>query len=220
MAKLDASAVAKLLRELGQRSMLAGGNPYRARAYLKAAENLSALTIPLDVLVSRGELREIPGVGETIADIIEKLHLTGTHPSLEKSRREIPAGVLEMLAAPGLRPEKILKLYRELGIASLDELEAAVRADRLSGVKGFGPGFQGKVLTGIDIARRTPGARHIHRAAELLAAAEKNLARSEFGLTGITPAGDFRRGCELITDLSLVACMKGRESRKHSRPAA
>jgi DNA polymerase (family X) len=206
MAKLDASAVAELLRELGHRSILAGGNPYRARAYLKAADNLSAVTVPLEVLVSKGELREIPGVGETIADLVEKLHLTGTHPSLEKLRRDLPAGVLEMLAIPGLRPEKILKLYRELGISSLGELETAVKADRLSGAKGFGRGFQRKVLTGLDITRRTTGARHIHRAAELLAAAERDLARSGFGLTSITPAGDFRRGCELITELSLVAC--------------
>ncbi len=206
MAKLSASAVAELLRELGHRSTLAGGNPYRARAYLKAAESLSALTVPLNQLVSKGELREIPGVGETIADIIEKLHFTGTHPSLEKSRRDVPAGVLEMLAIPGVRPEKILKLYRELGIASLDELEAAAMADRLSGVKSFGPGFQRKVLTGLDIVRRTPGARHIHRAAELLEAAERHLAGSEFRPSSITPAGDYRRGCELITDLALVAC--------------
>jgi DNA polymerase (family X) len=176
MAKLDASAVAELLRELGHRSILAGGNPYRSRAYLKAADNLAAMTVPLDVLVSKGELREIPGVGEKIADLVEKLHLTGTHPSLEKLRRDLPAGVLEMLAIPGLRPEKILKLYRELGISSLGQLETAVKADRLSGVKGFGPGFQRKVLTGLDITRRTTGARHIHRAAELLAAAERDLA--------------------------------------------
>jgi DNA polymerase (family 10) len=212
MARLDAYAVAILLRELGQRAILAGGNPYRARAYLKAAESLSALTVPLDTVVSKGELRQIPGVGETIADIVEKLHLTGTHPGLEKMRQDIPAGVLEMLAVPGLRPERVLKLYRELGIASLDELEAAAKADRLSGVKGFGPSFQRKVLTGLDISRRARGARHIHRAAALLASAEKDLAGT--GLTDITPAGDYRRGCELITDLSIVACAQDKTGPK------
>jgi DNA polymerase (family 10) len=79
---------------IATRTMLAGGNPYRARAYLKAAESLATLAIPLEILISRDGLRQIPGVGETIADIITKLHLTGTHPALEKMRQEVPAGVL------------------------------------------------------------------------------------------------------------------------------
>jgi hypothetical protein len=57
-------------------------------------------------------------------------------------RKEIPAGVLEMLSVPGLRPDKVLKLYQTLGISSLAELEETVRADRLKGIKGLGPGLQ------------------------------------------------------------------------------
>jgi DNA polymerase (family X) len=210
MATLDASEVASLLRELGQRTMLAGGNPYRARAYLKAAENLAALAIPLDALISRGALRQIPGVGETIADIIKKLHLTGSHPALEKMRQEIPVGVLDMLTIPGLRADKAVKLYKELGIGSLDQLEAAVKADQIKGIKSLGPALQRKILQGLEIRRNTQGARHIHRAAELLAAAARTLAQSDQGLTEITPAGDFRRGCELVSDLALVAEMSGK----------
>jgi DNA polymerase (family 10) len=79
------------------------------------------------VLVAEGRLKDIPGVGEVIADIITKLHKTGIHLSLEKLRKEIPAGVLEMLTVPGLRPQKVLRLYKDLGITSLAELEAPPR---------------------------------------------------------------------------------------------
>jgi hypothetical protein len=48
-------------------------------------------------------------------------------------RKEIPAGVLEMLAVPGLRPDKVLKLYKTLGITSLADLEQAAREDRIKG---------------------------------------------------------------------------------------
>jgi DNA polymerase (family 10) len=146
---LDASEVGTLLKELGQRTLLAGGNPYRAKAYLKAAENLAAVPLPLTTLISSGGLRQIPGVGETIAAIIEKLHLTGTHPTLEKMRQEVPPGVLDMLTIPGLRPDRALKLYNELGITSVDELEAAVRSKKLKGIRGLGPAFQRKILQGI-----------------------------------------------------------------------
>lgn len=63
----DATAVAKLLYELGQRMSLRGGNPYRARAYMRAAESLTALTMPLADIIAQGRLREIPGVGEALS---------------------------------------------------------------------------------------------------------------------------------------------------------
>ena len=199
----DATAVAKLLYEFGQRMSLRGGNPYRARAYMRAAESLTALTMPIADIIAQGRLREIPGVGEAIAGIITRLHRTGTHPQLEAMRLEIPAGVLEMLSVPGLRPDKVLKLYTELGIASVEELQQAALHDRLKAVKGLGAALQAKILGGLKMRRE--GARHLHRAAALLAAAEANLRESRLGLKRITPAGDFRRGCELVSDLVLVA---------------
>src|SRR5204863_9091987 len=81
----------------------------------------------------------------------------------------------------------------------------AARQDRLKNVKGLGAALQSKILQGIDVKRRGEGQRDLHRAAALLDAAEANLRRSHPGLTRITPAGDFRRGCELVSDLSLVA---------------
>jgi DNA polymerase (family 10) len=69
-----------------------------------------AIAEPLNRLVEEARLTEIPGLGDAIADIITKLYRTGTHPSLEKLRKEIPAGVLQMLSVPGLRPEKVLRL--------------------------------------------------------------------------------------------------------------
>src|SRR4051812_18780748 len=205
MARLDASQVAALLAEYGRRSALRGGNPYRSKAFVRAAENLAALAEPLDRVVDDGRLQEIPGVGDAIADIITKLHHTGTHPSLEKLRVEIPASVLELLTIPGLRPDKALKLHKELGIDSVEELEAAAKQDRLKPVKGLGSALQRKILQGIEIRRTSRGSRHVHRAAALLDAAKKNLARSDPDLTRISDAGDFWRGSELVTDLAVVA---------------
>ena len=144
---------------------LRGGNLYRARAYSRAAQNPLALTMPIDQIVAEDRLREIPGVGAAIADIIAKLHKTGTRAGLEAMRKDIPAGALELLSVPGLRPEKVLKLYSELGIASLEGLEQAARQDRLKNVKGLGAALQSKILQGIDIKRRGEGQRHLHRAA-------------------------------------------------------
>lgn len=128
MPKADTQEVARLLREYAQRTALRGGNPYRAKPYSRAADSLAALAIPLDRLIAEDRL---PGIGDAIADIITKLHRTGSHPSLEKLRQEIPVGVLELLSVPGHRPDKVLRLHRDLGIGSLAELEAAAKDDRI-----------------------------------------------------------------------------------------
>lgn len=208
MPTLDASAVARLLREFGQHTALRGGNPFKAKAYARAADNLLALSEPLEEVIAQEGLRDIPGVGEAIAAIIERLHATGTHPALERMRAEIPPGVLDLLTVPGLRPDKIIKLHRELGIASLDELEQAARSGQMAKVKGLGPALAAKILQGLEIRRHALGRRHLHRAAELLAAAERRLKAARLGVVRVTPAGDFRRGCELVGDLSLVAEMR------------
>jgi DNA polymerase (family X) len=105
MPSPDASHIAFLLKEFGGRAMLYGGNPYRAKAYLRAADSVALLTEPIGDLIAQNRLREIPGVGEAIAGVITTLFQTGSHPSLEKMRSDVPNSVLEMLMIPGLRPE-------------------------------------------------------------------------------------------------------------------
>ncbi|MBR1187423.1 DNA polymerase/3'-5' exonuclease PolX [Bradyrhizobium sp. AUGA SZCCT0160] len=205
MASLGARTVASLLREYARRTAFRGGNPYRAKAYSRAADSLAALAVPLDMLLAEDRLEEIPGVGKAIADIITKLHKTGTHPSLEKLRKEIPAGVLEMLSVPGLRPEKVLRLYKELGISSLAELEAAAKDNRIKKAKGLGAALQAKILQNLAIAKSGEGRLHLHRAAILLAHAKDSLRKARPELKRVTIAGDFRRGCELVDELTIVA---------------
>jgi DNA polymerase (family X) len=202
---LDARSVASLLREYAQRTALRGGNPYRAKAYSRAADSLAALAVPLDVLIADDRLTDIPGIGDAIADMVTKLHKTGTHPSLEKLRKEIPAGVLEMLAVPGLRPEKVLRLYKDLGITSLAELEAAAKNDRIKKAKGLGAALQTKILQNLDIAKNGEVRLHLNRAAALLEHAKDSLRKARPELKRVTIAGDFRRGCELVGELTIVA---------------
>jgi DNA polymerase (family 10) len=205
MAKTDTQTVARLLREYAQRTALRGGNPYRAKAYFTAADSLAALSQPLDHIIAAGTLTEIPGIGEAIADIVTKLHKTGSHPSLEKLRKEVPAGVLELFAVPGLRPDKILKLHSELGVSSLAELEAAAKEDRIRKVKGLGTGLQTKILHNLSIARSGETQLHLHKAAALLNHAVAAVKREHPEYSRVEIAGDFRRGCELVTDFALVA---------------
>ncbi len=106
IGKTATQTVARFLREYAQRTSLRGVNPNRAKAHFTAADSLAALLQPLDRIIPSGTLTEIPGIGYTIADIITKLHQTGSHPSLQKLRKDVPEGVLELFAIPGIRPEQ------------------------------------------------------------------------------------------------------------------
>jgi DNA polymerase (family 10) len=205
MAKTDPQTVARLLREYAQRTSLRGGNPYRAKAYLRAADSLAALAQPLGRVIAAGTLTEIPGIGAAIADIVTKVYETGSHPSLEKLRKEVPEGVLELFAVRGLRPDKILKLHQELGTSWLAELDDSAKEDRIRKVKGLGASLQTKILQNHSIARKGETQLHLHKAAALLAHAVSKVKTQYPEYSGVEIAGDFRRGCELVMDLAIVA---------------
>ena len=105
-------------------------------------------------------------------------------------REKAPEGVLAMLRIPGLKPDRVRKLYTDLGIASVEELEEAARSDRLTSIKGFGPAFQAKILQGIEMSRRPQG-RHIHRAAAAIAYAVNEVERLHPDWQNITPGASF-----------------------------
>ena len=99
----------------------------------------------------------------------------------------------------------MLRLYKHLGITSLAELEAAAQQDRIKKAKGLGSALQTKILQNLTIAKQGQGRLHLHRAAALLRRATEMLKKARPDLKQVTIAGDFRRGCELISDLALVA---------------
>lgn len=200
---LETTEVARLLVELGHRTELAGESPFKARAYHRAAEALCTLTVPLGEVVARGALQRIPGVGAAIADKITSFHHTGTHPTLEALRKKLPPGVLDMLRIPGLSTKQVLQIHQKLGIASIDELAEACNGGALP--EGLSPALHKRIVQGLEMFRRGQGRRLLHRASEFLAQATAHLKDSHPQLRRIVPAGDVRRGCEVVADLRLVA---------------
>jgi DNA polymerase (family X) len=201
MAKLEAPEVADLLLEIGRRASLEGGNPYRAKAYIRAAESLRTLVTPLGEVIRRSQLRALPGIGDAIARRIIELRDKGTDDGLERMRAKYPGGILELLGIPRLKPAVIAKLHA-FGIASLADAEEAARQGRLRKIKGLGASVERKILEGAALARSAQGRMRANRAEELLQHAAEALGWR--GIDNVTIAGDLRRGCELVADLRLV----------------
>ncbi|HVL70923.1 MAG TPA: PHP domain-containing protein, partial [Beijerinckiaceae bacterium] len=144
-------------------------------------------------------------VGAALADTIERLHRDGTTAKLEALRAQVPAGALDLLRVPGLKPQKILQLVERLGIDGVEALERACREGRVAADRKLGPALQASLLDGIALMRASEGLHLIHRAADLLGAAEAGLRAARPDLTRVAAAGDFRRGCELVRRMALVA---------------
>ncbi|MEU8923261.1 DNA polymerase/3'-5' exonuclease PolX [Kitasatospora sp. NPDC048545] len=195
--------VRELLQEYADLINITGGDAFRARAYEKAARAVGGHPEDLAGLDVKG-LQRIPGVGRSTAEKIAEYLSSGRIAALESLRAEIPAGVREMTAVPGVGPKRALALHRELGIASVDELAEAVRADKLSGLSGFGERSGEKILHGIELIRRSGGRTLLDTATEL---AEQLVAALSAvpGCTRCAYAGSLRRMRETVGDIDVLA---------------
>jgi DNA polymerase (family X) len=131
-------AVEAALLEYAELLSITSSDPYKPRSYEKAARSIGGYHADVATLDAKGILG-IPNVGKSIGEKVVEFVTTGRVEALEELREQIPDGVRQMLGVPGLGPKKAHVLYRDLGIASVEQLLDAIDADRLADVKGFGP---------------------------------------------------------------------------------
>ncbi len=196
--------VERVLLEFADLLAIVGGDPYKPRAYEKAARAVGGHPEDLRDLDDAG-IRAIPNVGKSIAEKIRTVLDDGTFPELESLREQVPPGVREMTAIPGFGPKKAMAVYTELGIGSVDELVSAAEQGRLAGLKGFSTTTERNVLTGVQrVNKSTSGGRVL--VSEALEAAETLLERLR-GIDGVRRAayaGSLRRMAETIGDVDLL----------------
>ncbi len=202
MARLN-DKVRELLQEYADLISITGGDAFRARAYEKAARAVGGHPVDIDGLDVKG-LQQIPGVGRSTAEKIAGYLSGGRIEALETLRAEIPTGVRAMMSVPGVGPKRALALYRDLGIASVDELAEAIRADRLSEVPGLGERSGEKILHGIELIRQS-GGRTLLDAATALADRIVAALAAVPGCTRCAYAGSLRRMRETVGDIDVLA---------------
>src|SRR2546429_1649671 len=156
--------IAGLLREYAELTQITGGDVFRARNYEKAARSVRGWGDDIGQLDVTA-LRAIPGVGASIAAKIAEYRETGRIRALDELRAKIPAGVLELTRVPGLGPKRALQLNRDLGVQSVDDLAAAIKAGRLDSLAGFGARSEERNPAGIEGNRQGPGRGSLRRAA-------------------------------------------------------
>lgn len=204
---LDKLAVARALREIGLLLQAKGENPFKVRAYETGARALEDSDEELAALVASGRLEELRGIGEALAKKIVELHRTGRLELLERLRAELPPGLLELQQVPDLGPRKVAALREALGVSSVAELEAAARAGRVRGVKGFGEKTEQRILESLARFRQREARLLLPDALELGERLAKHLRGGPEERVEL--AGSTRRRKETVGDLDLVASAAG-----------
>ena len=142
--------IAADLRKIARLLEIKGENPFKTQAYERGARALENHQGDFDALVKTGRLKEIPGIGNALAAIIEEIYRTGECWMLQQLREGLPPGAIELSAVPGLNLKKIIALHDALRIESIADLKAACQEGLVSKVKGFGLKSQAKLLADIE----------------------------------------------------------------------
>lgn len=206
---MDKFTVARKLDEISRYIELSDPNPFKARAFEKAARAVERLDGDLAPLVESGAILKVPGIGKATAQVIEELVRTGESPYLDELRAQFPPGIFDLLRVPHLGLKKIGVLFSELGIASLDELEDAASSGRLAKLKGFGPKTAEQILKGIGFARMRESQFLLPIGLEVGETIRERLAEID-EIESAEISGSVRRRLEVIRNVNIVVTTKKR----------
>ena len=197
--------VAQALEEIAELLELNGESGFRVRAYENAARTIRHMSTDIDDLSAAGSLQSIAGVGGALASKIEELLTTGTMAYLEGLRAAFPPGVRPLMAVPGVGPKMAARVYRELNIDTIEDLEAAALDGRLAGLPRMGEKTAGNLLRAIQRSKgqdsqRTP----VGQVLPYVNMLTQRLAASDI-VRNLTVAGSLRRFKETIKDIDIIA---------------
>ena len=198
---VDRLGVADALREIGELLALEGASPFKTRAFERGARAVESVA-DLESLAAEGRLQEIPGIGPVLAATIDELLQSGESRLQGELRARLPRGVVELSGVVSLARARAL--HDVLGIGTLAELEAACRAGRVRGVRGFGAKTEARILGDLGALAERGHSLLLHRAD---AEAERVIVfvRGLPGVERVEVAGSLRRRHETVDRLEVVA---------------
>ncbi len=196
-----ADNVGDVLKKIGFGIELTGGNPMRARTYLGAARTLKKIPDLRSARQAR-ELEAIRGIGKGILAIVDRVLADEPVPQLVELQEQIPEGIWGLRALKGLGPKKLRRLWQELDITSVAELEYACNENRLIELSGFGKKTQDTVLINIAALREHAGRLRLDHADAL--AAEQIAVMLGHGAERAEITGDLRRRTSTVGAVQLL----------------
>src|SRR5437870_7294825 len=197
--------IAFVFNQIADLLEIQGANPFRVRAYRRAALNIEGLADNIETLSLEGTLNNIPGIGSDLASKIDEYLRMGTIGFHEQLKKEVPLGLAKMVEIPSVGPKTAKEIYDRFRIETIEDLEALCKTDKLLCVPGFKQKTVDNILRGIALYRRRRGNYLLGRAVPLA----RELCRYLEGTAErVAYAGSLRRMKEIVHDIDILAASK------------
>jgi len=196
--------IATVFENIADLLELRGENRFKIRAYARAAETIRHLPEEMELMHEEGrDFKDIAGIGDAIAAKSVELITTGRLRFYEELKASLPEGIINLMDIPGIGPKTAYKLATELGVGTVDQLEAAIRDGRVATLERMGDKTAANILRAIEAFRRKD--RRIPLGEALPVVEEILIAlRTVPGVLNLTPAGSLRRFKETVGDIDLM----------------
>lgn len=195
--------IARIFNDIADLLEIKGENPFRIRAYRRAALNIESLTKNV-AEISKDELMKVPGIGQDLAGKIEEYVRTGRLQAYEDLKKEVPEGLSMLLSVPSLGPKTAKLLFEKLKIKNLEDLEHFAREHKLIGLPGIKEKTEENILKGIEMLKRgmerQPLGKVLLIANDILEHLKKKVT-----INKISIAGSIRRWKDTIKDIDILA---------------
>ena len=149
--------IADLLEEMADILEFKGENPFKISAYRKASRIIGDLTQDIEEISEQGKLKEMPGIGEGMAQKIVEYLKTGKISKFEEARKGVSDELIAIMDIPGMGPKTLSMLHREKGISNLSQLEKALEDGSLMGLFGIGEKKIENIKRGIQLLKQSKG---------------------------------------------------------------
>jgi DNA polymerase (family X) len=200
------SDIADQIELLGDLLELEGKDTFRVVAYRRAAARVRETSGSVAQLALDGRAKELQGIGKTIEEKIVQIVELGEIQALTKKKAGVPPEVVLFMKLPGLGPKTAARIWRELGVETLDELKAAAEAERLRTLAGLGPKSEEKILAALAFQAESPETDRYLLGAGLPAVQAVVAALRELpAAVAVSEAGSVRRRKETFRDLDIIA---------------
>ena len=210
------ASIAETLRHVADLLEIEGANPFRIRAYRRAAQTVEDLPQSAAKMVAEGKtLVGLPGIGKDLAGKITEIINTGRLEALTEIEARTPTTLAALTTIPGLGPKRVHRLHEAFGIKTLNDLERAARQHKIRELKGFTAKTEEKILAEVE--------RSLQREQRFKIATAEDFAQTLCAYLQSNPrvgrvivAGSYRRRKETVGDLDiLVTCTKGQVAVDH-----
>lgn len=195
--------VAQVFRQIAEILEIQDENPFRIRAYFKAAQNIESLSKDIAEVVEKDELEKIPGIGKDLAEKIKEIVKTGRLKFYQQLKGNIPEGLTVLMSIPGVGPKTAKLLYDKLKIKNIRDLEKAATSHKISTLPGIKEKIEENILRGIALIKKAKERLSLSQALVIAAEFKQSLQRLK-EVKRVEPAGSLRRRKETVRDIDIL----------------